>query len=67
MISDKTYQALLELLKFRHFTRYYFEQDYDWDKLRFLIKKFNDVHIALRDEIAVFDEYLRDLAGDDRK
>jgi hypothetical protein len=65
VISDVTYQTLLELLKFRHFTRYYFELNYDWDKLRFLIKKFNDVHNAVRDEIAVFDEYLQNLARDD--
>ena len=67
VISDTTCHALQELLKFRHFTRYYFDLNYDWDKLRFLIKKFNDVHTTVRDEIAVFDVYLQDLAQDDRK
>ncbi len=33
VISDETYSNLLEFLKFRHFKRYYFEFDYDWDKL----------------------------------
>lgn len=65
VISDETYRTLVELLKFRHFTRYYFELNYDWDKLRFLIKKFNDVHIAVRDEIIKFDEYLHNLVRDD--
>jgi len=34
-ISDDTYYLLLELLKFRHFKRYYFEFNYDIDKINF--------------------------------
>ena len=41
VISDQTYPILVELMKFRHFKRYYFEFDYDWDKLEFLEKKYN--------------------------
>jgi hypothetical protein len=62
VISDTTHRTLSEFLKFRHFTRYYFELDYDWDKLRYLIKKFNEVRVAVRDEIAAFDAYLRKMA-----
>ncbi len=39
VICEQVYHGLLELLKFRHFSRYYFELDHDWDKLLFLLKK----------------------------
>ena len=42
-ISDNSYLALIELLRFRHFKRYYFELEYDWDKLEFIQKKLNQV------------------------
>lgn len=64
VISDITHRTLLEFLKFRHFTRYYFELDYDWDKLHYLIKKFNDVHIVIKEEVLVFDKYLSELLND---
>ncbi len=54
VISDTSHRDLGELLKFRHFTRYYFELDYDWDKLRFLIKKFKDLQSPLRKELEAF-------------
>jgi hypothetical protein len=43
-VSDENYPRLLELLKFRHFRRYYFEMEHDWDRLEFLRKKFNQAH-----------------------
>jgi len=61
VISQSVWQGLLELLKFRHFSRYYFELDYDWDKLRFLLKKFNDVHVQVRTDICGFDCFLNTL------
>jgi len=63
VISENSFRILSEFMKFRHFTRYYFELDYDWDKLRYLIKKFTEVHVNVRDEIATFDEYLTNLAN----
>jgi hypothetical protein len=54
VISDTTHRDLHELLKFRHFTRYYFDLDYDWDKLRFLIKKFQNLRTPLRSELNAF-------------
>jgi len=62
VISDTSRQALFELLKFRHFTRYYFDLDHDWDKLRYLMKKFNDVRNSVRTELEVFEKYLSKLA-----
>jgi hypothetical protein len=62
VISELTHRVLMEFLKFRHFTRYYFELDYAWDKLRYLIKKFNEVHGIVRAEIEAFDHHLMQLA-----
>jgi hypothetical protein len=61
VIGDLVFQGLLELLKFRHFARYYFELDYDWDKLRFLLKKFNGIHTEVRAELLEFDRFLQQL------
>ncbi len=62
VISDETFRTMNEFLKFRHFTRYYFEMDYDWDKLRYLIKKFNDVRVTIRNQMLTFDAFLAALA-----
>lgn len=62
VISDETFRTMNEFLKFRHFTRYYFEMDYDWDKLRYLIKKFNDVRVTIRNQMLAFDAFLAALA-----
>jgi hypothetical protein len=61
VICESVYHGLLELLKFRHFSRYYFELDYDWDKLRFLLKKFNDIHIQVKTDLSKFDCFLDTL------
>ena len=61
IISDDVYRGLLELLKFRHFSRYYFELDYDWDKLNFLLKKFNDIRIPIKNELTIFEQFLFQL------
>ncbi len=61
VISETVHAGLSELMKFRYFSRYYFELDYDWDKLRYLIKKFNDIHTPLRADLAEFDSFLKRL------
>ena len=43
-VSEETLSPLFELLKFRHFKRYYFELEYDWDRLDFLVTKLRQVH-----------------------
>lgn len=55
--------ALRELMKFRHFRRYYFELEYDWDKLEFLQGKFAAIRAALPQQVGRFEEFLRRLAG----
>lgn len=58
VLSQDSYYCLLELVKFRHFTRYYFELNYDWDKLLFLSKKFKGLQEKLKTELSEFDDYL---------
>ena len=49
-VSEETFSPLFELLKFRHFKRYYFELEYDWDRLDFLVTKLRKVHpLVVRD------------------
>ncbi len=60
-VSDENYPRLLELLKFRHFRRYYFELEYDWDRLEFLTKKLNEAHPVVVADLDRFDRFLASL------
>jgi hypothetical protein len=59
VIADQTRDNLRELMRFRHFKRYYLEFDYDWDKLQFLEKKFNQSRPVVRADVWRFLEQLR--------
>ena len=61
VICDEVKAGLLELMKFRHFARYYFELDYDWDKLFYLLKKFHDIRKPVKKDLKQFCEYLDQL------
>lgn len=61
VISQKTHADLRELMKFRHFSRYYAELEYDWDRLEFLLRKYDAVKVSIRDEIAAFQKILSSL------
>lgn len=67
LLRDETAGILQEFLKFRHFRRYYFEFDYDWDKLNFLNKKFRDVHPLLKKDLSGFADFLRRLRNSKEK
>jgi len=62
-ISDYTASLMLEFLKFRHFTRYYFEFDYDREKLAFLATRFRAAFGSLGKDLDAFVEYLNELHG----
>ncbi|MGL4943986.1 MAG: hypothetical protein ACRC46_12445 [Thermoguttaceae bacterium] len=51
VISDTVYSGLLEFLKFRHFKRYYFEFEYDRERMDYLEKKFNTVIPLLKSDL----------------
>ncbi len=61
VISQKTHTDLRELMKFRHFSRYYAELEYDWDRLEFLLRKYDAVKVSVRDEIVEFQKLLSSL------
>ena len=61
VISDDTYRDLEEILRFRHFKRYYFDFNYDWDRLELVRKKFLSTRLSVRKELTAFREYLYTL------
>jgi hypothetical protein len=61
VLGDATVQALFELLKFRHFKRYYFEFQYDWDRLDYLKQRFAAARPKVVDDLDAFDAFLRRL------
>lgn len=61
VVSDASAAALGELMKFRHFRRYYFEMEYDWDKLEYLQKVFARVRDGVPGELSTFQAFLRRL------
>jgi hypothetical protein len=55
-------------MRFRHFKRYYFEMEFDWDKLDFLQKKYRDLNPIINRDLKRFLHFLnqlreRDLSG----
>ena len=58
ILSDAARSLLDELRRFRHFKRYYYRIDYDWDKLSFLIKKTNELQPLLVRDLKRFSEFL---------
>ena len=61
VISETTYRDLEEILRFRHFKRYYFEFSYDWDRLELVRKKFLSTRVSGVEELKAFLEYLYTL------
>ncbi len=54
VISDATASLMGELMRFRHFRRYYFALDYDWRRLDALISIFRDAHTSLTTDLETF-------------
>ena len=61
LIDDPTHRRLSELLKFRHFRRYYFELEYDWDRIDYLITTVRTAHPGVLAGIDRFVAFLRAL------
>ncbi len=59
VISAASYQRLAELMRFRHFKRYYFELDFDWRKTDFLITIFRELVPLLETDLDGFAAALR--------
>ena len=67
VISDTSYTALSELRRFRHFKRYYFAFDHDWERLELVRSKYLTCRAPVRTELAAYSVYLRRLAEEARK
>ena len=61
VISERIYSLLDELRKFRHFKRYYYSLDYDWDRLDYLAKTFEKLRRGLPSDIEKFTRFLERL------
>ena len=61
VIADETFARLQELLRFRHFRRYYFEQNYDWDRIEMVRKKYAEVHPMVKRDLDRFVGFLHQL------
>ncbi len=61
LLTDKTYDLLKEIMRFRHFKRYYFELDYDKDRIDFLEKKYNEVVPLVLQELELYITFLQKL------
>jgi hypothetical protein len=62
IISDSVYEDLAEMLRFRHFKRYYLGFAYDWERLDLLIVRMKRVHAPLKSDLAGFCRFLKKLA-----
>lgn len=61
VIRDEVHDALQELMRFRHFRRYYFEMNYDMAKINFLREKLHFLHQELPLDLSRFQNFLQSL------
>lgn len=59
VLSMETLARLRELMRFRHFTRYYFELDYDWRKIDLLVSMFREAVPLLGRDLEAFSAKLK--------
>lgn len=64
VLSDQTRAMLDELMRFRHFKRYYFQLEYDWHRLEYLMGLVGRLEPEVRSEFQVFDRYLSALVSE---
>ena len=57
-VSDANLPRLRELLRSRHFRRYYVEMDYDWIRLDYLLSVFDAAHPAVIADLARFEAFV---------
>ena len=62
VVADETKRDLTELLRFRHFRRYYYGTAYDWDRLEELTARVARIHEPLLGELERFSDFVRSVA-----
>ncbi len=63
VLSDSVYNDLLELMRFRHFRRYYFGTAYDWERIDALLQRVSRVAEQLPQELQKFRNFLAQLSA----
>jgi hypothetical protein len=63
VIRNQTYLLLSEILRFRHFKRYYFDFSYDRDRMNYLEKKFLDSLPLVREDLHSFLEFIGNISN----
>lgn len=66
VVGERNLVRLRELLRFRHFRRYYVEMEYDWARIDFLLATLDDAHQTVLSDLDRFATFLcqvRDRAG----
>ncbi|TVQ96870.1 MAG: hypothetical protein EA403_15560 [Spirochaetaceae bacterium] len=64
VLSEQTRSMLDELMRFRHFKRYYFSFEYDWNRLRYLFEVIARTDEAMGTEIRAFEGFVHDLINE---
>ena len=63
VIRDETFSCLDEIRRFRHFNRYYYNLEYDWDRIDFLITKMRQTHPLITEDIRRFMTFVGELSA----
>lgn len=61
VISEASFNDLVELMRFRHFKRYYFGTAYDWDRIDALLRRTERLAVQLPVEMDAFQSFLNRL------
>ena len=61
VVGDRNLVRLRELLRFRHFRRYYVEMEYDWARIDFLLATLDEAHPAVLSDFGAFGAFLREV------
>ena len=64
VISQPVKDDLVEIMRFRHFRRYYFGTAYDWERLDALVTRCDRLHPILLTDVREFLSFLDALVGE---
>jgi hypothetical protein len=63
VLSRDSYQLLDELRRFRHFKRYYYDFDYDWNRLDYLRVIYEKLCPLIKDQLENYTIFLMECAN----
>ena len=63
VLSRDSYQLLDELRRFRDFKRYYYDFDYDWNRLDYLRLVYEKLRPIIKDELENYTIFLTECAN----